>query len=280
MALPIIRLFFRPSLQVAGLVLLPAVLLPLSHAGDSPSTPTHPEKESPQEIDMGLYLQGRAIFEQQCAPCHGRTGRGNGDWAAGVPDKPRNFRKGIFKFRSTPGGFLPTTADLERTLRTGISGTMMPAFTQLQKHDIQSVLAYVRSFSSRWKDFANYHAPVPLPAAPHWFHDPTQRADRARSAAPLFQTACATCHGSKGAGDGPAAGALVDVWEQPIKPADFTKPHRKSGSSPEDLYRSLALGLDGTPMIGYRDLLPPETLWALVAHILSLSESGQKTKTP
>ena len=65
---------------------------------------------------------------------------------------------------------------------------------------------------------------------------------------------------------------MIDVWEQPVKPADFTQPHRKSGSTPEDLYRSLALGLDGTPMTGYQNLLPPDTLWALVAHILSLSE--------
>jgi mono/diheme cytochrome c family protein len=247
-----------------------------SRAADADAATLPSAKEAPQEIDMGLYLQGRAIFEQQCAPCHGRTGRGNGDWATGVPDKPRNFRKGIFKFRSTPGGYLPTTADLERTLRGGISGTMMPAFTQLPDHDVKSVLAYVRSFSSRWKDPANYHAPVALPSLPDWFGDPAQRAERARSAAPLFQTACAACHGTTGAGDGPAAGTLMDVWEQPVKPANFTQPHRKSGATPEDLYRSLALGLDGTPMTGYQHLLPPETLWALVAHILSLSEAGEK----
>lgn len=242
------------------LCLLPLVLSPLA-AAEGPSSP-----------DIGLYLQGRSVFEQQCSPCHGRTGRGDGDWARDVPDKPRNFRSGTFKFRSTPPGFLPTAADLERTLRSGVSGTMMPAFTQLGDHDLKAVLTYIRSFSSRWKNPANYHDPIPLPDPPAWFQDPASLQTRAAQAAPLFQAMCAACHGSSGKGDGPAAPSLIDLWQHPVKPADFTKPHRKSGPLPRDLYRTILLGLDGTPMTAYRDLLPPDTIWALVAHIQSLSK--------
>jgi mono/diheme cytochrome c family protein len=82
---------------------------------------------------------------------------------------------------------------------------------------------------------------------------------------------CATCHGTSGKGDGPAAASLIDLWQHPVKPADFTQPHRKSGPRPQDLYRTIALGLDGTPMTAYHNLLPPETIWSLVAHIQSLS---------
>ena len=228
-------------------------------------------QEGPNTPDISLYLQGRSVFEQQCSPCHGRTGRGDGEWAKDVPDQPRNFRSGTFKFRTTPPGFLPTAADLERTLRSGISGTMMPAFTQLSDHDLQSVLTYIRTFSPRWKDPANYHLPVPLPDIPDWFQDPASLQTHATQAAPLFQAMCATCHGPSGKGDGPAAASLIDLWLHPVKPADFTKPHRKSGPRPEDLYRTIALGLDGTPMTAYHTLLPPETIWSLVAHIQSLS---------
>lgn len=223
-------------------------------------------------VDLGQYLQGRAVFEQQCAPCHGRRGRGDGEWAKDLPDKPRNFRTGLFKFRSTPAGFLPTAADLERTLRTGVSGTMMPAFKQLSDRDLQAVLTYVRSFSPRWKDPANYHAPVPLPEPPAWWLEADERKKRARAVEPLFQAACAVCHGAAGRGDGPAAATLADTWGHPVKPADFSKPQRKSGPRPQDLYRTIALGLDGTPMTGYRDLLSEETIWSLVVHITSLSQ--------
>jgi mono/diheme cytochrome c family protein len=233
-------------------------------------------QEGPVKMDLGLYLQGRDVFEQQCSPCHGRTGRGDGDWAKDVTDKPRNFRTGTFKFRTTPLGFLPTAADLERTLRTGVSGTMMPAFTQLSDHDLTAVLTYIRSFSNRWKNPDNYHAAIPLPDPPAWFSDPTVRSARAASTALLFQATCAACHGTAGKGNGPAAASLIDFWLRPSKPADFTKPHRKSGPHPQDLYRTIALGLDGTPMTAYRDILPSDTIWALVAHIQSLSAAADK----
>jgi mono/diheme cytochrome c family protein len=227
---------------------------------------------APPPVDVGQYLQGRAIFAQQCSPCHGNTGRGDGSWGEKVTDKPRNLRLGHFKFRSTPGGFLPTTQDLERTIRSGISGTMMPAFTQLSDHDLRSVITYIRSFSSRWKNPANYHPEITLPPIPAWYSDPTQRKQQAAQAAPLFTVTCAICHGPDGKGNGLAAPNLVDIMQNPIQPADFTKPNRKSGSSPADLYRSIATGLDGTPMPGYHQILQPETIWQLVAHIQSLSE--------
>lgn len=228
-------------------------------------------QEGPSALDMGLYLQGRAVFEQQCMPCHGRTGRGNGEWAEGVSDKPRNFRSGIFKFRTTPLGFLPTAADLERTVRGGVSGTMMPAFSNLSAHDLKAVLAYVRSFSPKWKDAGKYHPAVVIPDPPSWFVDAEMSQPRVKQAALLFQAACVTCHGPTGRGDGPAAKTLVDVWQQPAVPADFSKPHRKSGPRPQDLYRTIAMGLDGTPMTAYGDLLPADTIWALVAYVQSLS---------
>jgi mono/diheme cytochrome c family protein len=228
-------------------------------------------QEGPMELNMGLYLQGRAVFEQQCAPCHGRTGRGDGDWAADVSDKPRNFRSGIFKFRSTPLGSLPTTADLERTVRGGISGTMMPAFTHLSEHDLKAVLTYVKSFSSKWKKAENYQPARALPEPPAWFADLKTKRQHAAQAAPLFQATCAVCHGATGKGDGPAAKQLIDVWQHAVTPADFTKPHRKSGPAAQDLYRSIALGLDGTPMTAYEGLLSADVIWALVAYVESLS---------
>jgi hypothetical protein len=75
----------------------------------------------------------------------------------------------------------------ERTVRSGISGTMMPSFTQLSDHDLTAVLAYVRSFSNRWKDPTKHHDAVPLPEVPEWFNDAAAHKAKASAAAPLFQ---------------------------------------------------------------------------------------------
>ena len=68
------------------------------------------------------------MYERQCVICHGRWGDGRGDMARGMIPRPRRFTAGVFKYRSTPSGFLPTDADLARTIRGGIAGTSMPVF--------------------------------------------------------------------------------------------------------------------------------------------------------
>ena len=47
-----------------------------------------------------------------CVGCHGANGDGKGPAADMLIVKPRDFTKGIFKFRSTPSGTLPTDEDL------------------------------------------------------------------------------------------------------------------------------------------------------------------------
>ena len=65
--------------------------------------------------------------------------------------KPRDFTKGIFKFRTTPLGSLPTEADLMRTIRTGVSGTMMPTFASSPRLRISPLPrdSYIASISCR-----------------------------------------------------------------------------------------------------------------------------------
>jgi mono/diheme cytochrome c family protein len=60
---------------------------------------------------------------------------------------------------------------------------------------------------------------------------------------------------------------LLDAWGFPIRPADLQAPHLKSGDSPRDVYRTVATGLNGTPMIGFAELLTPEEIWELVAFL-------------
>ena len=118
--------------------------------------------------DEGLFPMGRFVYERNCLVCHGRWGDGDGEMASGMLPKPRKFSTAIFKYRSTPPGFLPTNDDLIRTIRGGRANTSMPYFTQLSDREVRAVVEFIKSFSLKWRKPENYAAPVPLPEPPAW----------------------------------------------------------------------------------------------------------------
>jgi mono/diheme cytochrome c family protein len=188
--------------------------------------------------------------------------------------KPRNFRTGLYKFRTTPYGKLPVDEDLRRTIREGISGTSMPMFSHLREDDLAALIAYLKQLSRLWADPALMVSPMRVPEPPDWFSRPMDRAAHAKAGGARFSAQCAVCHGTEGKGDGPGGRGLFDAWEQPIRPADLTTPHPKSGDSPRDLFRTVATGLNGTPMAGFAPQLSEGEIWELVAWMESLRAGG------
>lgn len=94
-------------------------------------------------------VEGRGLFRKHCANCHGDTGNGRGPNAFEQTPYPRDYRLGIFKFKSTPRGVKPTRDDLSRTIRDGIAGTAMKKIPELSEEDIQSLVDYVIYLSWR-----------------------------------------------------------------------------------------------------------------------------------
>ncbi len=86
---------------------------------------------------------------------------GRGELGRTLTPLPRNFGRGIFKYSSTPAGALPTDADLERTIRGGLAGTVMPIFSDLSERELKSVIEYVKSFSARWRNPKINTTPMP-----------------------------------------------------------------------------------------------------------------------
>ena len=91
---------------------------------------------------MGLY-------RRHCAFCHGVSGSGTGPAAALLNPYPRDFRRGTFKFKSTPSGAKPTDEDLKRILINGMPGTACPSFRRLASHEIDALVDYVKYLSIR-----------------------------------------------------------------------------------------------------------------------------------
>lgn len=209
--------------------------------------------------------RGRAVYARRCAGCHGPKGDGNGKAATFLSPRPRDFTAAVFKFRTTPSGTLPTDGDLYRTITRGVRWTAMPTWHELPDKDRLAVIAYIKTFSSRWQEEPPATA-ITLPPPP-----PATAELLGRGQA-LYRTAkCFECHGDGGKGDGPSAGQLRDDFNRPIRATDFTRGQFKGGSSVPDIFRTMTLGLDGTPMPSFGDAMTDDERWAISHYVLSLS---------
>ena len=63
-------------------------------------------------VDVTRLASGRKEYELHCAGCHSMIGDGAGPAARYLHPRPRNFRKGIYKFKSTSSGERPVRTDL------------------------------------------------------------------------------------------------------------------------------------------------------------------------
>ena len=234
---------------------------------------------NPPAIDVPAGLpeaeameRGRPIYLEQCAVCHGIRGDGQGFLADGFETKPRDFRDGVYKFRSTSGGELPIIADVERVVRQGVPGTTMPAWGQfLNDQQIADVSRYLVTMSEDFTEAWRHDREPQLLKLPNPPADLASLAPRGKAVWNEMQ--CGTCHGDDGRGGGSSAAALKDRWGHPIRATDLTtKWSFRNGFQPVDVYRTIVGGLNGTPMPAYSDALPDERdRWSLIAYILALS---------
>lgn len=224
---------------------------------------------TPEELKAGKFIYARA-----CASCHGDRGKGDGLAAPLLDTRPRDFTRGLYKFRTTPTGKIPTLEDLARTVTHGLPGTAMGQWSELSAKDRRAVLLYVQTFSERFK--AETATPIKIPPQP-----PISLESARRGAKWYTEVECNKCHGTEGRGDGPSAAELKDDWEKrPIRATDLTQGHRfKRGSTPQDIYLTIFTGLTGTPMPSLAETLQkPEDEWDLVHYVYWLSQ-GKRIAT-
>jgi len=89
-----------------------------------------------------IVAHGKEIWQQaKCWECHGQTGKGDGDKAAGLEDdygfpiRPADLTSGQFKSG-------PSVRDIFRTVTTGLSGTPMPSYQDSFSEEDRWALAY------------------------------------------------------------------------------------------------------------------------------------------
>lgn len=191
---------------------------------------------------QGSAVRGLPVYQKACAACHGEKGDGKSSTGVTLNPRPRDFTMGLYKFRSTASGELPTDADLMAVIDKGLPGTQMPAWKNLLTvQERQDVLAYIKTLS---EDFAE-GAPAAITVPKPW---PLTSESLHEGRMVYITLQCFTCHGPEGKGNGKDAKSLSDDWGQPIRPRDLTRAPYRAGHDAASVYRTFMTGLNGTPM--------------------------------
>jgi mono/diheme cytochrome c family protein len=208
---------FRTVILAAALLL--AVLLGgcgLSLAEDITPPPNYkaPTAEALQPVAASTAfpltppdpVQGKAIFVEKCAACHGETGMGDGPQAANLANPVAPLGSPELARASRPADWytMVTQGNLEK---------FMPGFASLNDRQRWDVVAYALTLSTNPEEQALGQS--------------------------LYEANCAACHGKTGGGDGEQAAGL------PVKPASWTDEERLAGLSAVDMTRVMAGGKEG-----------------------------------
>jgi mono/diheme cytochrome c family protein len=97
--------------------------------------------EKPWEPNEDMVAHGKAVFQQNCAICHGSEGHGDGPAGKSLVPPPRNLVKGEWK----RGG---TSIALFTTVTKGLEGTSMASFAHLPVQDRWSLVQFIRSITN------------------------------------------------------------------------------------------------------------------------------------
>ena len=174
---------------------------------------------------------GEALYQENCAPCHGVTGLGDGPAAVDLPQGATALADPAIARPVTP-------ADWFQVIKEGRMALMMPPWkNQLTDEQIWDVTAYALYLHNSDAELAQGET--------------------------VWGEQCAVCHGPAGAGDGEQA--VADGLAMP----DLTDPAFTAGRSLDDWYTVTSAGQGAMP--GFADTLSDEEMRAAVAYARSFT---------
>jgi cytochrome c oxidase cbb3-type subunit I/II len=178
---------------------------------------------------VSAVANGRQLWADNCAGCHGATGRGDGQAADWLQPAPANLAEHSY-----------SRAYLAEVLWNGVAGTSMPAWRDQTPANLAVLVELVAGFSvDRVATAAD--------------------ADMLALGSEVYAAHCIQCHGVDGRGDGFAAAQFK------VAAVDFTvlRPTPEQGMS------VLVNGVAGTPMAPWTDRLSESEMVAVLAYLRS-----------
>ncbi len=258
---------------------------------------------APETLD-----RGKEAYTLYCRACHGDHGDGQGPAAAGYRPPPRDFTVGLFKFAAVSSGSLPRDEDLTRTVRNGLHGTAMLAW-DIDDGDLDAIVGYLKTFSTRWKDEEPGEAIIPSPDP--WGPGQAVAAEERGGKVYHVVAQCSSCHPAYETREridqashelnGRGIGSFrADMYSATSKDSDYLERNSVAGdagalrlkllapdflfnelrsvrdvhdrqTASADLYRIIAAGIGGTAMPQWQGALSESDLWALVYYVRSLA---------
>lgn len=174
---------------------------------------------------------GRLIYAQNCAPCHGDMGWGDGPAAADLPNPATAFADPAVARAAVP------TEWFEVTKNGRIERMMPPWKDQLSDQEIWNAVAYALTLHTSPAELAQGQQ--------------------------VWEAQCASCHGPQGQGDGPQAQQAG--WTL----ASLADPAYTAQQSLDAWYQVTSQGRGEMP--AFADVLPEEALRNVVAYARTFS---------
>lgn len=186
---------------------------------------------------------GAKLYAQNCAACHGERGDGGIGTPLSLPS-----------FQSTVDDLY-----LQRTIRLGRPGRVMPAFAQLKDAEVEAIIKHLRSWHTG--------------KTPRFNAKPV-RGDAQRGKT-LYQQHCAACHGQRGEGGHGTGVTLSRPRDFPIIPPALHNPGFLASASDALIKHTLVTGRAGTPMVAFgKKGLKDRDLNDIVAFVRSLEKQA------
>lgn len=255
-------------------------------------------------------ISSMELYQLRCAVCHGEKGAGDGPAAEFLVPRPRDFTRGLWKYKTSPGDLPPRDIDIFKTIQSGLVGTSMPGWSALlTDRQVRDLIVLVKQFdtSGTWapkdaknEDFDKEGRYLKSNVRVITDEEPAKSrisysAESAALGKKVFEENCRKCHGQEGRGNITSGKFLEDDWGQRIWARDLTKPWtwRVTEASSEsdqtarsdsrrdetirNIYTRVSVGIRGTPMpahgaadAGEKDAISPENLWHVANYAYSL----------
>ncbi len=191
--------------------------------------------------------RGDELYRSHCSSCHGDDGNGG----VGVPIALPSFINSV------------SNEYLEKTIRHGRPGRIMPSFIKLSDAQVNAIVKYVRGWASE-----------PILAE----NTVTIKGDRGHGKE-LFSKHCAQCHGKDGGGGKGTGVTFSRKRELPIIAPALNNSGFLAAASDTMIHNTISFGREGTPMSSMLAAgLSKEDINDVVSYIRAFEQSAAELK--